>query len=173
MSDHFERLGLPRRFSVDLPLLEQEYLARSRQHHPDFHTYSTPDELRASLEASAKLNEAYLTLKEPFRRANYLLGLYGGPSATEEKSLDQAFLMEMMELQEQLEEAKSRQQPLAPIEAAVQSRLSSVLAELEASFRQLEANAAAPQRSELVTIRRLLNAAKTLQSLQRQLDDDL
>ena len=33
---HFERLGLPRRFRLDAAELERNYLARSREVHPDF-----------------------------------------------------------------------------------------------------------------------------------------
>ena len=82
MSDttHFERLGLPRRFRLDAAALEANYLARSREVHPDF-TGNDP----ASLQASAALNEAYTTLREPFRRAEYLLNLEGGPSAARER----------------------------------------------------------------------------------------
>ena len=77
---HFERLGLPRRFPLDLAELERNYLARSRDVHPD---HAGND--RASLEASAALNEAYAVVRDPFRRADYLLTLAGGPSAAEQK----------------------------------------------------------------------------------------
>ena len=33
---HFERLGLPRRFRLDPAELERNYLAKSREVHPDF-----------------------------------------------------------------------------------------------------------------------------------------
>src|SRR6476660_6614605 len=118
MSDHFERLGLSRRFSVDPAAVERAYLARSRAVHPDFHQTGTAAEQRTSLELSAALNEAYLAVKDPYRRAEYLLGLYGGPSAREEKNLDQVFLAEMLDLRERIEEAKASADPagLAAIE---------------------------------------------------------
>src|SRR5207253_8629771 len=92
---------------------EREYLARSRQVHPDFHHLGTAAEQRASLELSAALNEAYLAVKDPYRRAEYLVGLLGGPSAREEKNLDQAFLAEMLDLRERIEEAKASADPAA------------------------------------------------------------
>lgn len=156
--DHFERLGLPRRFSVDAAAVEREYLSRSRDVHPDFHTLGSESERRSSLEATAALNEAYLTLKDPYRRADYLLGLLGGPSAREEKSLDQAFLMEMMEYRERQEEATSETERSA-LESELTSRLDGVLAGVAKEF-----DAAAPR---LPWLRQQLNAAKTIASLLR------
>src|SRR5436309_14285604 len=88
---HFERLGLPRRFRLDAAGLEANYLARSREVHPDF-TGNDP----ASLQASAALNEAYTALRDPFRRAEYLLRLEGGPSAADVKQMPAAFLEEVL-----------------------------------------------------------------------------
>ena len=68
--NHFERLGLPRRFSLSTAEVEREYLARSRAVHPDFHRLGAAGEERATTELSARLNEAYATLRDPFRRAN-------------------------------------------------------------------------------------------------------
>jgi DnaJ-domain-containing protein 1 len=104
---HFERLGLPRRFDLDRASLEQQYLLRSRQLHPDAHQLGTTAEQQASLVLSSALNEAYATLRDPFRRADYLLHLLGGPSASELKEVPGDFLMEMLELREQIDTADS------------------------------------------------------------------
>ncbi len=64
--DYFDRLGLPRRFSLDAAELERAYLARSRAIHPDYHLAGSDAELAASLELSAAVNEAYNTLRDPF-----------------------------------------------------------------------------------------------------------
>ncbi len=162
--DHFERLGLPRRFSVDLPTIEREYLARSRQLHPDFHTLADADQQRESLEATAALNEAYLTLKDPFRRADYLLRLLGGPTPQEEKNLDQTFLMEMMDFRERIEEAAGHRDTLTELDRELTDRLQQVVAKLETLFADGSAG-------KLLEIRRQLNSAKTLQSLLRDLRD--
>src|SRR6478609_6043886 len=100
MQDFFERLGLPRRFSVDANELERAYLARSRAVHPDYHLAESGAELTASLELAADVNEAYNTLREPCARAEYLLHLEGGPSASEQKRMPPAFLAEMLEARE-------------------------------------------------------------------------
>ena len=172
MSDHFERLGLPRRFSVDLAAVEREYLARSRQSHPDFYQLGTAAEQHASLQSSAGLNEAYITLKDPFRRAEYLLQLLGGPTVQTEKNLDQAFLMEMMELRERIEEAQStgNTQELSSLENELLTRQSTQLDHIAGQFAKLESTP--DPNPVLVAIRRNLNAVKTIQSLLRDLNPD-
>jgi molecular chaperone HscB len=175
MPDHFERLGLPRRFSVDPAAVERAYLERSRAAHPDFHATAAPAEQRASLERTAALNEAYLAVRDPFRRAEYLLTLLGGPSAHSAKHLDQAFLIEMMDIRERIEEAGTGG-PCGAAREAIRDELRAkdddLLAGVGAAFARLEGLAGdSLERAELLTaIRRQLNAAKTIRSLIRDLD---
>src|SRR6476661_5951843 len=105
--NHYDRLGLPRRFVVDAGDLERAYLARSRAVHPDYHLAGPSADLGASLELSAALNEAYNTLRDPFARAEHLLALEGGPSAGEHRQMPAAFLAEMLEAREEIERARS------------------------------------------------------------------
>jgi molecular chaperone HscB len=157
MADHYERLGLPRRFSIDPALLEAAYLDRSRAVHPDFHHGGSGGEQAASESLTAGVNEAYATLKDPFRRAEHLLALLGGPTATEVKDIPPAFLMEMMELREEIERADAAGK--ARHEADAKKRLEAVFAGLVPLF----------DRGELAAIRKELNAAKYLTGLLRDL----
>jgi molecular chaperone HscB len=163
MQDHFARLGLPRRFSVDLAALESAYLAASREAHPDFHALGTTEQQDASLRDTAAVNEAYLTLKDPFRRADYLLGLLGGPTAGQQKDMPQAFLMEMMDLREQIETVKQSgdERKLDTLEADLGKRYESIFVTVKKLFDT--------DPSPLPAIRRELNAAKTVRGLLRDL----
>src|SRR2546421_8092624 len=98
---HFERLGCLRRFRLDPAELERNYLVRSREVHPD---HAGND--RASQAAAAAVNEAYAVLRDPFRRADYLLTLAGGPTAAEQKQAPPEFLEEMLDLRMRIEEVK-------------------------------------------------------------------
>lgn len=167
---HFERLGLPGRFSVDPAVVEREYLARSREAHPDFHGLASTEEQRASLERSAALNEAYLTLKDWFRRAEYLLTLHGGPNAQKEKNLDQAFLMEMMDVRDRIEDAAGNTPTLTVIENELRSREAEFRQRIADSFTVIESSPA-DGATELVAVRRMLNAVKTIRSLLRDLPE--
>lgn len=171
--DHFTRLGLPRRFSLDAAELERQYLARSRAIHPDYHVGGAAGDLAASLELSAALNEAYTTLRDPFRRAEYWLALEGGPSAADQKQMPPAFLAEMLEARERIEEAKSANNAcgsrVAELHAEFQARYDALLAKVGDRFAKLEASA--DRHEELAGIRSLLNAAKYVQGLIRDLNE--
>jgi molecular chaperone HscB len=173
MMDHFERLGLPRRFALDAAALERQYLALSRAAHPDnFQAGGAAAERRASLEMSAALNEAYATLHDPFRRADYLLHLEGGPAAADLKEMPAAFLEEMLELRMEIEGLKD--QPDSPAFTTMAQQLGERRdALLKDVGTRLDGIAAAPDRGRLLReARQLLNATKYVQGLLRDLHAD-
>ena len=106
---HFDVLGLPRSPDVDLAALERQHRELSLKLHPDRFTQAEPRERRLSLEQTTALNEAFKTLKDPVRRATYLLKLHGVDLEREDvgaqKGMPLAFLEEVMELREALDEA--------------------------------------------------------------------
>jgi molecular chaperone HscB len=167
---------MPRRFALDAAELERQYLARSRAVHPDYHAAGSSADLAASLELSSALNEAYNTLRDPFIRADYLLGLEGGPSAAEQKQMPPAFLAEMLEAREWVEEAKAGGntclQAVADLGEEFAARYAGLLDEVATRFAQLEALPADdPQRANLRSqVRGLLNAAKYVRGLIRDLN---
>ncbi len=163
---HFERLGLPRRFRLDAADLERNYLARSREVHPDF-TGNDP----ASLRESAALNEAYATLRDPFRRAEYLLVVEGGPSAADVKQMPAAFLEEMLELRMRIEEVRQAGGPeRQAMEADLARRRDGLLEEAAAQFDRLAGTA--DRAAVLAAVRQTLNAAKFIQGLLRDLREE-
>lgn len=178
MYSHFDRLGLPRRFALDAAELERQYLARSRALHPDYHAAGSSADLAASLELSAALNEGYNTLRDPFARADYLLGLEGGPSAAEQAQMPAAFLAEMLEARERIEEAKAAgntcSRAVADLGEEFAARYAGLLDDVAARFVQLEAlSADDPQRANLRSqVRGLLNAANYVRGLIRDLNAD-
>ena len=78
-ADHFELLGLPRRYVLDPRELEKRYQGLAKETHPDRFAQSGDAERRQALLRSTALNEAYRTLRAPLRRAAYLVGLHGVP----------------------------------------------------------------------------------------------
>src|SRR6478609_11021469 len=161
-NDYFERLGLPRRFSLDADLLEREYLARSRELHPDYHRLGSSAEQAASTELSAGLNEAYTTLKDPFKRAEYLLKLEGGPSASELKDVPPEFLEEMLDLRMEIGGLTPDSPQAAALEKQLAERRAALLAQVGALLEGTSP-------SRLADARRLLNATKYVQNLIRDL----
>ncbi len=178
MTDHFERLGLPRRFSVDAAELDRAYHAASRAVHPDFHGGGTTADQSASLEWSAALNEAYATLKDPFRRAEHLLALEGGPAATDGRQMPQAFLAEMLDARERVEETRGGgtrdESAVSALEAEFAVRYDAILGEVAdrlAAAADLPAGTA-ERATALSEVRGLLNAAKYVRGLLRDLHAD-
>ena len=175
MTSFFERLGLPRRFSIDANELERAYLARSRAVHPDYHRTGSDADLTASLELAADINEAYNTLREPFTRAEYLLKLEGGPSASEQKQMPPAFLAEMLEARERIEEARvGCPDDASTLAVEFDKRYDDLLADVAGLFDRLPRLAPddAARMKVLSQIRGQLNAAKYVRGLIRDLHAD-
>jgi molecular chaperone HscB len=96
-------------YDVDIPALERQFRELSLKLHPDRFAQADARERRLSLEQSTALNEAYRTLKDPSRRAFYLLKLHGvdldREDAGAQREMPMEFLEEVMELREELEGA--------------------------------------------------------------------
>lgn len=168
MHDHFQRLGLPRRFSVDAEQLERAYLARSRAVHPDYHVAASASELAASLELAAAINEAYNTLKDSFNRAEYLLTLEGGPTASQQKQLPPVFLAEMLDAREAIESARGNATEVARLETRFRQQYEGIMTQVGQLFEQL--TTCTTGREQLLgQIRSHLNAAKYVRGLLRDL----
>ncbi|MDN3700169.1 co-chaperone HscB [Vibrio artabrorum] len=110
--NHFELFGLPLQFQLDGSLLSSQFRDLQRQFHPDkFATASERDRLLA-VQKAAQINDAYQVLKNPLSRAEYLLVQHGEDIRGEQQTLqDPMFLMEQMELREELEDIADSSDP--------------------------------------------------------------
>lgn len=107
MQNHFELFHLPQRFAVDLKALEAAYREVQNQVHPDKFTNGTDSEKRVALQWAARANEAYQTLRNPFKRAAYLCELNGVDLQIESNTaMPPGFLMQQMEWREALDDAR-------------------------------------------------------------------
>ena len=134
--DPFEAFGLVRGHAVDGKDLRRRLLRFSRLVHPDFFATATPEEKRRAEKASAVLNSAFALLSDDAARADHLVRSLGGPDENAEREMPKEFLMEVLEWNETLEEARG--DPSVSAE-----RLESLRKELEARRAEaLEAVAA-------------------------------
>jgi molecular chaperone HscB len=106
--DHFVRLGLAKGFDIDAAELDRRYFALQRNLHPDRFARRSARERALAESQSATLNQGYETLKDPLRRAGYLLELAGRRSAAVHAATveDEELLTEAMENREALMEAE-------------------------------------------------------------------
>jgi len=133
--DPFALLGLPPAYEVDLAALERAFFERSKQLHPDRMAGAPAAERVVALSRSRALNDAYQLIKKPVPRAEYLLARAGVTIGDNER-LDPAFLMEILELREELAEARAagNTELVAKLQGAMQARRAQALAALPALF---------------------------------------
>jgi molecular chaperone HscB len=117
-SDHFGLFGLTPAFSLDLARLEAAYREVQSRVHPDRYAHASDADRRASMQMTTRVNEAYRTLRSPVQRAKHILELNGVDVAFEtDTAMPPDFLMQQMELREQLEDART----VAALDAVQQS----------------------------------------------------
>jgi molecular chaperone HscB len=98
--------GLPARFAIDGAALDTAFREVQAQVHPDRHTAAGDAGRRVAMQWSTRANEAYQTLKDPLKRATYLLQLRGRDIGAENNTaMEPAFLMQQMEWREAVEDA--------------------------------------------------------------------
>src|ERR1043165_7345506 len=93
--DHFALFDLPRSFRIDPAALDRRYRELQAEVHPDRHASGDDAGRRLALQSSARVNEAYSTLRDPAARGEYLLSLEGIQSLSEtDTAMPPAFLVE-------------------------------------------------------------------------------
>lgn len=102
--NYFELFGLPVQLKIDTKALPRKYFELSRKYHPDYFANASPKAQEEALDMSAKLNKALKTLQNPDETIKYVLQLKGLLAEEEKYTLHPSFLMEVMELNEQLME---------------------------------------------------------------------
>lgn len=131
--DYFSLFRFEPRFELDAALLTQRYRDIQAEVHPDRFAGKSAHEQRLAMQCATFVNEAFTCLKNPLQRAQYLLKLKGFP-ADAHTTLDHRFLMEQMDLREELDQ-QSRIRDIKAINALMQ-RIGMLIANLQSQFRQ-------------------------------------
>lgn len=144
--DYFELFGISRGFNVDSRELDENYRTLQGIYHPDRYANKGPHERRLAVQASSWVNEGYQTLRDPARRARYLLEL-DGQSFNDERdtTADLEFLMRQMALREALEElnrAKGPMEDLDRLEEDLRNERSRVFDRFQTAYGSGELNEA-------------------------------
>ena len=102
--NYFELFGLPAAFDIDRARLQTEQRRLQATFHPDRHVTGSDRDRRMSVQVASWINQAYETLQDPVKRARYLLEIRGAEIPDDSATTsDTGFLMEQMELREQME----------------------------------------------------------------------
>ena len=108
MQNHFDLFQLPATFALDAGALDAAYRDVQGQVHPDRFVNATDAEKRVAVQWATRANEAYQTLKNPQKRAQYLCEQNGVDLKTESNTaMPMHFLMQQMEWREALGDARA------------------------------------------------------------------
>jgi molecular chaperone HscB len=102
----FAVLGLEPAARADAEDLRRRLLRFSRLVHPDFFGAAGSEQRALAERNTALLNEAWRVVSDDAVRADWLVRHLGGPGEADERQMPQAFLMEVLEWNEALEEAR-------------------------------------------------------------------
>lgn len=159
--DHFSRLGLRPTFDLDMDELERQYFGFQRRLHPDRFAGKSPKERALSQSQATALNEAYETLKDPLKRAAYLLKLLGREvDLTACGTInDPELLMEQMEKREAIAEAQSVE-AITKLSAAADADVLADVCHVSAAFNAGDLDEAARLTMRLKYLTKLAEEAR-------------
>jgi molecular chaperone HscB len=175
VSDYYELLGIPRSLNLSPDALQQRYYELSRQLHPDRFMQKPEAERQRALDMSSALNDAYRTLKDPIKRAQYLLTLEGfNIGEQRSKDVPPELLEEVFQLNMALEEMRGGDDSARPQLEEAEKNFADMLARssllLETLFRQYDTSRS---RDVLGEIRDVLNRRKYIQNLVSEVEKTL
>jgi molecular chaperone HscB len=103
---HFDLFDLPPIYVIDSAKLDEAYRTVQAQVHPDRFAAAGDAQKRIAMQWATRANEAYQTLRDPLKRATYMLALRGVRADAENNTvMEPGFLMQQMEWRENIEDA--------------------------------------------------------------------
>lgn len=164
--NYFSDFGVAPSFILDERSLASRFRDLQSTTHPDRFANASDAEKRAAMERAAEINDAYQTLRDPVRRAMYLLWLKNVNGMDEKNtSMPHDFLMEQIEWREAIADAKLKEDV---------ERLESMDAELRSSMDSLGSTfAAAYEGGHLPTATTLARKMRFVQKLIEEVDHAL
>ncbi len=165
--NYFDLFDIKTSFEVDKTALNIRQQQLQAMFHPDRYVSASEQDKRLSVQQASWVNEAYQTLKNPVKRARYLLEVSGLVLNDESQTTsDVTFLMEQIELREQLEACRTHQDPLSrcdQIEAALNSRAQNLSDEFVQFFESGDLNTARLISRKMQFIQRIQEQVAELQ----------
>lgn len=174
-SEYYQFFGLPPKLALDTAQLQKRFYELSRKWHPDRFTQRPRVEQQVALEATAILNDGYRVLRDPLRRAEYVLKQNGFDIGEQRsKNVPPELLEEVFELNMALEELRGGDSSARPqLETARRKFLglrAGIDRELQALFEQYDAAAG---RAVLDQIRGILNRRRYIENLVTEVEKEL
>ena len=167
---YYEAFGLAPKLAPDLDDLKKRFYERSRKWHPDRFSRAAPEERQKALDMTALLNDAFRTLRDPVKRAEYFLKQNGIELS---KDAPPELLEEVFELNMALEEVRGGDESVRPQLEASRERFAGMLAEIDRGLADLFVRYdSASEREILEEVRRNLNRRRYISNLVRDVDKE-
>ena len=172
--NYFEIFSQPVSTEPDVNLLKEKNRELQQEVHPDRFANSSDAEKRQAMQITSLVNEAFETLKNPVSRLQYMLTLKGVDMNGEtDTAMDGVFLMEQMELREEIADVKRQENPLDVLDEMT-SELKTKSANLISDFSQRFENDELDSGREIVRKLQFLNKAqKEINDIIEQIEDEL
>lgn len=147
--NYFELFGLNASYQVDQSLLKLKQQELQKNFHPDKFASATQQEQMLAMQISTHANSAYATIKDDLQRAVYLLKINGVDIGSEtDTQMPMEFLMQQMEVREQLAEVKVNEEGLDQLELLL-TNLNQQRIDIVNTLSNVFANNDLPQAREL------------------------
>lgn len=161
--NHFAAFGLAPDFTIDPASLAAKYRELQSATHPDRFANAADSEKRSAMDEAVRVNDAYNTLRDPVKRAMYLLWLKDVNGMDEKNtSMPHDFLVEQIEWREAIADAKLKEDVDRLDEMATE--LQSIIESMGSTF------AAAYAGGHLTTATTLARKMRFIQKLTEEVD---
>ena len=163
--NYFELFEIPVQLKVNAPLLSTKFFELSKKYHPDYYVNTDSEAQADSLERSALLNKAWKTFQNPDETIKYVLQAKNLLQEEEKYELPPDFLMEVLEINEQLMDMEAAQAPqLGNRIAELQSEIYEPVKEIVGSYKE-----GVTTEKELLQVKEYYYKKKYLDRIRRQL----
>jgi len=165
--DYFELFEIPVQLKVDTTRLSGKFFELSRKFHPDYFAGEEEGAQAAALEQSANLNKAWKIFQNPDATIKYVLQEKGLLEEEEKYELPPDFLMEVMDLNEQLmemDETDDRGQ-LSAVIAQLSSQIYEPVKEIVEGYQE-----GVTSEKELLQVKEYYYKKKYLDRIRRELN---
>ena len=171
--NYFELFDLKPSFAIDLDALHEQQIKLQGDYHPDRAVAGSDQEKRIAVQKAAWVNEAYATLKNPVKRAHYLLELQGIEKDDNQTTADASFLMEQISYREAMDECRTNTDPLDCIDHVrdkLKSRFADFSAEFNEQYEAADYQAAQESARKMMFVQKILDQLADLQS---EIEDEM
>jgi molecular chaperone HscB len=168
--NYFEVFDIPVQLKVDSQTLSNKYFELSRKYHPDYFVNASENEQAESLERSSLLNKAMKTLQDPDETIKYVLKLKDLLEEEEKYQLPPDFLMEVLEINEQLMDQDDPGN-VVPVDTNIETRISDLQNQIYEPVKEIVENykEGITSKEELLQVKEYYYKKKYLDRIQKKI----